>query len=47
MIGVDPKDIPLSYWISVQVPPDRLDSVLPEADVVFLAAPHMRRPKDS
>ena len=40
VIGVDPKDIPLSYWISKQVPPDRLDSVLPEADVVFLAAPH-------
>ena len=40
VIGVDPKDIPLSYWISKLVPPDRLDSVLPEADVVFLAAPH-------
>jgi phosphoglycerate dehydrogenase-like enzyme len=40
VIGVDPKDIPLSYWVSKQVPPDRLDSVLPEADVVFLAAPH-------
>jgi D-2-hydroxyacid dehydrogenase (NADP+) len=40
VIGVDPKDIPLSYLISKQVPPDRLDSVLPEADVVFLSAPH-------
>ncbi len=39
VIGVDPKDIPISYWISRIVPPDRLDSVLPEADVVFMAAP--------
>ncbi len=39
VIGIDPKDIPISYWISRIVPPDRLDSVLPEADVVFMAAP--------
>ena len=39
VIGVDPKDIPMNYWISRMVPPDRLDSVLPEADVVFMAAP--------
>jgi len=39
VIGVDPKDIPLSYFIERTVRPDRLDSVLPEADVVFMAAP--------
>ncbi len=39
VIGVDPKDMPLNYWISKIVSPDRLDSVLPEADVVFMAAP--------
>ena len=39
VIGVDPKDIPLSPYISKMVYPDRLDTVLPEADVVFVAAP--------
>ncbi len=39
VIGVDPKDIPLTYFVSRTVPPDRLDTVLPEADVVFMAAP--------
>ena len=39
VIGVDPKDIPLSYFVSRTVPPDRLEAVLPEADVVFMAAP--------
>ena len=39
VIGVDPKDIPLNYFFSRLVPPDRLEAVLPEADVVFMAAP--------
>ncbi len=39
-IGVDPKDIPLNENISRMVTPDRLDSVLPLADVVFISAPH-------
>jgi len=39
VIGVDPKDVPLSYFVSRMVPPDRLEAVLPEADVVFMAAP--------
>ncbi len=39
IIGVDPKDIPLTSFVSRVVPPDRLDSVLPEADVVFVAVP--------
>ncbi len=39
VIGVDPKDIPYTYFISKVVPPDRLDAVLPQADVVFVSAP--------
>lgn len=51
VIGVDPKDIPVSVFAPTIVPPDRLDSVLPRADVVFVAAPltpeseHMVGPK--
>ena len=40
VIGVDPKDIPYSPQLDRTVWPDRLDSVLPEADVVFISAPH-------
>jgi phosphoglycerate dehydrogenase-like enzyme len=40
VIGVDPEDIPYMPIISKVVRPDQLDSVLPEADVVFVAAPH-------
>jgi phosphoglycerate dehydrogenase-like enzyme len=39
VIGVDPKDLPVSNLFSEIVPPDRLDEVLPKADVVFVAAP--------
>jgi phosphoglycerate dehydrogenase-like enzyme len=39
VIGVDPKDIPPNPSISRIVPPDRLDSVLPSADIVFVSAP--------
>ena len=39
VIGVDPKDMPYNTYISRMVTPDRLDSVLPLADVVFLSAP--------
>lgn len=39
VIGVDPKDIPVSIFAPMIVPPDRLDEVLPQADVVFIAAP--------
>lgn len=42
VIGVDPKDIPYTPLLSKVVPPDRLDTVLPEADVVFVSAPHTR-----
>ncbi len=40
VIGVDPKDIPISPLIDRVVKPDEIDSVLPEADVVFVSAPH-------
>ena len=40
IIGVDPKEIPLNPYISKTVPPDRLDTVIPQADVVFVSAPH-------
>lgn len=40
VIGVDPKDIPLMPALDRVVKPDRLDEVLPAADVVFMAAPH-------
>ena len=39
VIGVDPRDMPVSNFFSEIVPPDRLDEVLPKADVVFVAAP--------
>lgn len=42
VIGVDPRDYPLVTFIEQYVPPDRLDAVLPRADVVFVAAPHTR-----
>jgi D-2-hydroxyacid dehydrogenase (NADP+) len=40
VIGVDPKDIPYAPFLDRTVWPDRIDSVLPEADVVFVSAPH-------
>lgn len=40
VIGVDPRDIPYSPYLDRSVWPDRLESVLPEADVVFISAPH-------
>lgn len=40
VIGVDPRDIPYSPYLDRTVWPDRLDTVLPEADVLFISAPH-------
>ncbi len=40
VIGVDPEDIPFTPFIDRVVKPDQLDSVLPLADVIFMAAPH-------
>ncbi len=40
VIGVDPQDYPMTPIIKKYVKPDQLDEVLPEADVVFISAPH-------
>jgi len=40
VIGVDIRDVPTGNTIQRVVPPDMLDSVIPEADVVFVSAPH-------
>lgn len=40
VIGVDPEDKPFLPFIQRVVKPDQLDEVLPEADVVFISAPH-------
>lgn len=40
VIGVDPKDLPYQPHIDRTVWPDRMDTVLPQADVVFISAPH-------
>jgi phosphoglycerate dehydrogenase-like enzyme len=40
VVGVDPEDIPYMPIISKVVKPDQLDQELPQADVVFVAAPH-------
>jgi phosphoglycerate dehydrogenase-like enzyme len=43
VIGVDPEDIPYTTAVDRMIPPDRLDTALGEADVVFVSAPHTRR----
>jgi phosphoglycerate dehydrogenase-like enzyme len=43
VIGVDIRDLPRNNIVQKVVPPDRLDEVLPEADVVFIAAPHTKK----
>lgn len=43
VIGVDIRDIPKSNILQRVVPPDMLDSVLPEADVVFVSVPHTKK----
>jgi phosphoglycerate dehydrogenase-like enzyme len=43
VIGVDPEDIPFSPFVSRVVKPDQIDSVLPQADVVFMSAPHTEK----
>jgi phosphoglycerate dehydrogenase-like enzyme len=42
VLGVDPKDVPYINSIEQVVPPEQLNQLLPEADVVFMAAPHTR-----
>ncbi|HUQ90508.1 MAG TPA: NAD(P)-dependent oxidoreductase, partial [Bryobacteraceae bacterium] len=43
VIGVDPEDMPMNPFVSRYVKPDQLDAVLPEADVVFISAPHTEK----
>jgi phosphoglycerate dehydrogenase-like enzyme len=40
VICVDPDDLPYSPFIDHVVQPDRLDEVIPQANVVFMSAPH-------
>src|SRR5687767_1700129 len=40
VIGVDPEDIPYMPITKKIVKPDQLNEVIPEADVVFVSAPH-------
>lgn len=40
VVGVDPEDIPYLPYVQKVVKPDMLDSVIGNADVVFMAAPH-------
>jgi phosphoglycerate dehydrogenase-like enzyme len=39
VLGVDPKDIPLSVLVDEMAHPDQLNEMIPRADVVFVAAP--------
>jgi phosphoglycerate dehydrogenase-like enzyme len=43
VIGVDPKEIPYMPFLAKVVSPERLDTVLPSADVVFISAPLTRQ----
>jgi phosphoglycerate dehydrogenase-like enzyme len=43
IICVDPEDIPYSPFITKTVKPDQLDEVVPQADVVFISAPHTEK----
>jgi phosphoglycerate dehydrogenase-like enzyme len=40
VIGVDPEDKPFVPFLGKVVKPDQLNEVLPQADVVFVSAPH-------
>jgi D-2-hydroxyacid dehydrogenase (NADP+) len=40
VIGVDVRDLPVTNIVRRVVPPDMLNTVLPEADVLFVAVPH-------
>jgi D-2-hydroxyacid dehydrogenase (NADP+) len=43
VVGVDIRDFPNSSVVSKVVTPEHLDEVIPEADVIFIAAPHTKR----
>jgi phosphoglycerate dehydrogenase-like enzyme len=40
VIGVDPDDIPFYPFVSKVIKPDQINEVLPQADVLFISAPH-------
>lgn len=40
VVGVDPEDIPYTPFVKRVVKPDQINEVLPDADVVFVSAPH-------
>ena len=42
VIGVDPEEFPPRMSFDRMVYPDRLDKVIPEADAVFVCAPHTK-----
>ncbi len=42
VIGIDPEEFPPRLSFDRMVYPDRLDQVIPEADAVFICAPHTR-----
>lgn len=42
VIGVDPEEFPPRLSFDRMVYPDRLDQVIPEADAVFVCAPHTK-----
>ena len=41
--GVDPEDKPFQPYFEKIVKPDQLDEVIPQADVVFISAPHTEK----
>jgi len=43
VIGVDPEDIPYSPFLVKVVKPDLLNEVVPQADVIFISAPHTEK----
>jgi phosphoglycerate dehydrogenase-like enzyme len=43
VIGVDPEDKPFQPYFEKIVRPDQLDDVIPQADVVFISAPHTEK----
>ena len=43
VLGVDPEDKPFTPFIQRVVKPDQIDEVIPQADVVFISAPHTER----
>ena len=42
VIGVDPEEFPPRQAFDRMVYPDRLDAVIPEADAIFVCAPHTK-----